>query len=93
MNILEYSMVDLNEEENKNNNIMNNKENNENEKGNNFILNSMSFNNEMSGDKKEKEEKNEKVNDIIEKKNLKIIKLDDKYENNLNLNNITLKNI
>ena len=116
INILEYSMVDLNEEEN--NNFINNKEKNENVnrnnrinneinkineenmiiKGetNNFILNSLSFNNEFSPEKKGNniEEKNDILFDIkdnINNNNTKIINLEDKCDNNLN--NFTLKNI
>ena len=112
INILEYSMVDLNEGENK---IINttekqnlkedsinktNKKRYENEKDekiaedkiiNNFVLNSLSFNNELASDKKENSEfKIDSFDKEFKKNNNANLTIEDKNENNFNL---TLKNI
>ena len=111
-NILEYSLVDLNEGEEK---IMNKNNDNDNkgknkiknsddndkineEKNENFVLNSLSFNNDLISDKKENDNNNfiedTKISFDKEYKNQNFfinLNTENKAENNLN--NFTLKNI
>ena len=100
INILEYSMVDLNEDENYNKNLVNENDNNkkndkiEDKKNENFNLNSLSFNNEIINEKKDNDNiKEEAKLLLIDKENNKNNSSNFEYKSENSLNNFTLKNI
>ena len=99
INILEYSMVDLNEGENFNKNIVNEKNNNKNndiiedKKNENNDLNSLSFNNEIINEKKNNDNINEEAELLIDNGHNKNNSSFIEYKSENNINNFTLKNI